>query len=529
MTRIRRHLLLTILPILLCTAHAVDYDFIIVGAGAAGSVVAGALASKLDANVLLVEAGGDNTDPQVSSMFGYFNVAFNQFNYGFLHWGYETTEQTMEGGASLSNNYSPKKIDLPQGKVLGGSHSINAIGYVQAHASDFDAIAQLTGDVQWEFQNTKNLRNKLELGLDLVKFGMNQVGASEYVATANDVLGLPYNSNPLDGNQYGIGASYWTGKQGPNGGIRVSSYDAFVKPFLDKNGNGGTIDVVTYSYVEQLIFDDQDPTKVIGVSTFNTRSNLPFEFYAAKEVILSAGTYNTPKILMHSGIGPEAHLDSLGIATVVDLPGVGENLGDHYAVSTFWNRGTNLQESTPFLFQEPTFNVFGPEPQGPTSYHMELSGTFGSIVDLRAESRGTVRLQSSNPKDPPVIDPNVLSTTRDVEALVTGLKTILIPFFTSLVNQDLVTEGNFRLSQSDDELRDWVLQNVGTNHHPTGTCKIGASDDEYAVVDKDLKVFGTSNLRVVDASVFPSTPSANTVASTMTVAAVASKKIIQDN
>lgn len=469
-----------------------------------------------------VSVGGDNTDPNISSMYGYFNVAFNPFNYGFLQWGFQTTPQELAGaGAGIA----PKQIGLPMGKVLGGSHSINACAYVQGHASDFDRIAEETDDRSWKFHNLSYLRRQLENELDLHKTGMEQVGADQFVKTAEEVLGLPYNDNPLDGDQYGIGAAFWTAKQTDAGGVRMTSYDVFVEPVLQKKFDfQGKVDVVTYSVVEKLLFDSEDPTKVIGVSTFNTRSNLPFEFYASKEVIVSAGTYSSPKILMLSGIGPQEHLDSLGIETRIPLEGVGKNLRDHYAVGTFWQLA-DLPSASPLLFQQPSFNVFGPETDGPPSYQMELSGTFGSITPLKQDSVGTVELQSTDPMASPLINPNVLSTEDDIQRIVDGLKTILIPYFSSLVEQNLITEGSFSLSQTDDELWNFVVNNIGTNHHPTGTCKIGSSDDPMAVVDKDFKVYGTKNLRVVDGSIFPLTPSGNTNASIMTAAMLASRKL----
>lgn len=360
---------------------------------------------------------------------------------------------------------------------------------------------------------------------DLVEFGMDQVGADEFVKTAEDVLGIPYNSNPLGGDQYGICPSYWTAKESDAGGVRVTAYDVYVEPILhERNSRPGQVDVVTYSVVEHLIFDPEDDTKVIGVSTYNTRSMLPFEFFASKEVIISAGTYNSPKILMLSGIGPQEHLDSLGIETRVPLDGVGENLRDHYAISTFWSL-VDLPEASPFLFQQPSFNIFGPEKDGPPSFQMELSGTFGSVTPLRQDSMGSVRLQSTDPMAPPLIDPNVLGTSDDIKRLVKGLKTMLIPYFSSLVDQNLIAEASFSLSMSDDELWHYVVNNVGTNHHPTGTCKIGAPDDDKAVVDKDFKVYGTTGLRVIDGSIFPLTPSANTNAAIMTAAMLGAKKI----
>lgn len=161
-------------------------------------------------------------------------------------------------------------------------------------------------------------------------------------------------------------------------------------------------------------------------------------------------------------------------------------------------------------------------------FQMEVSGNYGAITPLRTGSVGTVRLASADPCTPVKIDPNVLGTAEDLQLHVDGFRTILIPFFRSLVDQRLISEDNFKLDWNDDELVDFVCKNITTKHHPTGTCKVGTSDDELAVVDKDFKVFGVSSLRVIDASIFPFLPSGNTNAPTMTAAMIAVDKIAQE-
>ena len=498
-----------------------DYDFIVVGAGTAGSIVSGELARREGYKVLLVEAGGDNFDPSITNLSGYFDVAFNTFNYGFLQWGFQTTPQELKG---VGEEVAPREIALPRGKCLGGSHSINAGAFVQGHTSDFDTIAVELGDKAWTWHATKKARQQIKKTLDPIKRGIEQIGGKEFVSASKEALGFPYNAEPLEGNQYGIGASYWTAKEGVSSGIRNTAFDAFAKPMSIPHDKPGKVDVVTFHQVEKLIFNG---TKVIGVSSKNTRANVSQEFYAKKEVILSAGAYNSPKVLMLSGIGASDQLDTLGIETKVELKGVGENFRDHYSAATFWDL-VDLPVDAPILFQSPNFNIFGPEKNGPPSYQMEISGNFGSITPLRTASVGTVRLASADPDTPVEIDPNILSAAEDLQLYVDGIKTILIPFFRLLVDQNLISEGNFNLDWNNDELVDFVLQNLSTNHHPVGTCKVGTSDDDFAVVDKDFKVFGASNIRVVDASIFPLLPSANINAATMTAAMIAVDKIVQE-
>lgn len=505
-------------------AAARDYEYIVVGAGSAGSIVAAQLA-KDGADVLLLEAGGDNTDPSIDSLFQYFNVAFNTLNFGWLQWGYESTPQTLQGaGVSVT----PKTIGLPRGRALGGTHSINAAAYVQAHADDFNTIATDLGDKEWQWQHTKSLRKELEHTLNITKLDETQSGASDFIDTAHEVLHLPFNADPTQGDQYGISPSFWEAQPSDAGGIRTSSFDAFVRPLLgnDAHGNQGKIDVITFHQVEYLIFDESNSTKVVGVSTINTRANLTMEFYASEEVIISGGTYNSPQILMLSGIGPQAHLDSVGIETKIDLPGVGENLRDHYSANTFWSL-VDLPDETPFIFNSPMLNMFGPEPHGQTSFQFELAGNFGSAMDLRQASVGTVRLQSSDPLASPLIDPNVLNVASDIDRLVDSLEKYLLPYFQGLIDKNLLAVGNIDPSATTADIRSFVLNNVDSNHHPVGTCKIGTSNDTMAVVNKDFIVLGTSNLRVIDASVFPVVPSANTNAATMTAALLGAEKIKQ--
>lgn len=523
------------------------YDYIVVGAGSAGSIVAAELA-RFGAYVLLIEAGSDNTDPAISDLKQYFNVAFNPYNFGWLKWGYETVDQTMS--AASEGEVTPRKIDLPRGKVLGGTHSINAGAYVQANSEDFNAIARQLGDRDWAWNSTRNLRNRLERTLGIVEIGRDQVGAEDFIKSAKSVLGFPFNEDPTSGYQYGISSSYWTAQETPSGGRRRSTFEAFVLPLIhdqfdswndrkaqpassnskaSKFSKGrGFIDVVTHHLAKELIFDPNDPSRVIGVSCYNIRAFSDTIFKAKKDVIVSAGTYNSPQLLLRSGIGPAEHLSDIGIPLKIDLPGVGSNLKDHYGVATFWAL-RDLNPVNPFLFQSPSMNMFGPETTGQTTFQFELSGNFGSCVPLRQQSAGTVRLRDEALESPPLIDPNILSVEADIDELVECLEHYLLPFFADLIEKGLMAPGNIDPSTvTTAEIRQFVLDNVASNHHPVGTCKVGPASDPMAVVDGDLRVHGTSNLRVIDASIFPLTPSGNINAPTMTAAMVGSRKLLRE-
>ena len=493
-----------------------DYDYIVVGAGSAGSIVAAKIAEAGE-RVLLLEAGGDNTDPAIKNMKEYFNVAFNPFDFGFLNWNYKTTPQNFLEGSD------PKIFTLPQGRVLGGSHSINATAFVTGHRNDFNRIARQLNDPEWSWDSIESYMEELKETLDTITYGKEQEGAIEHIKAA-EKLGFHYNKNCIKGQQNGICDAIWTGSVGDEGGVRSTSYDTYVRPLLTDE----SVKLVSLIFhrVDKINFDINDPSRVVSVSAMNLRSNIPVEFTAEKDIIISAGTYASPKILLQSGVGPKNELEKYGITTHHDLIGVGKNLRDHYSVATFWNL-ESLTSVSPYLFSQPNFSIFGPEERGTPSYQFEISGGFGSVVPLRAKSVGEVTLGSNNPDDAPMINPRILSSQEDLDALVTGLRFFILPFFKDLVDQGIYSVGNINPLASNKELVDFVRNNINSSHHPVGTSKVGKSVDPFAVVDNNFLVHGTKNLRVVDASVFPVVPSGNINAPVMAIALLAADKLIE--
>ena len=277
-----------------------------------------------------------------------------------------------------------------------------------------------------------------------------------------------------------------------------------------------------------ILFEDpQNSTKAIGVTALNRRANLASNFTATKEVIICGGTYLSPKILLASGVGPTQELVSVGVASLVlDAKGVGKNLRDHYSVAAFWPL-LNLTAEAPYLFNSPVFNAFGPEAEDQTSYQFELAGGYGAVVPLRASSVGEIRLVSVDPNDPPLINPNVVSNDDDFQNLVMGLSEVLLPLYDDLIEKGLVGPGGLDTKASLDEIEEYVQANIASSYHAVGTCKVGTANDDMAVVDHEFKVIGTSNLRVVDASVFPKVPSGNTQAQTMALAHLGAAKILR--
>ncbi|WP_299005745.1 GMC family oxidoreductase N-terminal domain-containing protein [uncultured Shewanella sp.] len=499
------------------SSHKKGYDYIVVGAGSAGSIVAAKLAKEGE-SVLLLEAGGDDSEPAIKDMKQYYNVAFNQFSYGFLNWHFVTEDQVFADGTG------PVTFHLPQGKTLGGSHSINATAFVTGHRDDFNHIAREIGDQDWSWHRISKYIEQLKGTLKTITYAKEQLGAHSHIESAKKVLGFKYMKDCTLGQQNGICPTVWTGQEGEQGGIRSTSYDAFVRPLLSKNKV--KLVSLTYHRVDKVNFDINNPSRAVGVSALNTRTNIQTDFTSNKGVIISAGAYQSPKILLLSGIGPRDELEALDIPVYNELKGVGKNLRDHYGVSTFWKH-ENLDVKAPFLFNQPSLNFFGPEKRKATTYQFEISGGYGSVVPLKATSVGEVRLASANPEDYPLIDPNVLSTQADLEMLVTGVKDYLLPFFGDLVQKNIYSPINISPLATEQEIVDFVRENTESKHHPVGTAKVGAYNDPFAVIDHNFVVIGTDNLHVVDASVFPLAPSGNINTPVMAIALLAADKILE--
>jgi choline dehydrogenase len=501
-------------------------DYVVVGAGSAGSVVVRRL---LDAghSVHVIEAGPIDSDPAIHSMQGWPTLLA-----GPLDWALFTTPQRH------ANN---RRICWPRGKVLGGSSSVNGLIYIRGHADDFDGWAATSGDPGWAWANVLPLFKRSEA---------HESGASEYhggdgplpVSVIDDPHPLSrafVNAAAACGHKViddfnsadmvGVGYNDITAQRGE----RMSAWKSFVAPVLGHP----KLTVTTDAMVHKVVVENG---RAVAVEYSHGPAGVSL-VRAEAEIVLSAGASGSPKILMLSGIGPTEHLRSVGVSTVVDLPGVGENLHDHLLLSNLYEANeqiapgsNNLLESQLFTHSANT-NDAAPDLQ-PVFLHIPYPTDGGPTPEhgytiapglVAPKSRGTLRLLSSDPADPVLADPNILADPRDLEAMVDALE--LCREIGASVNFDQwrkseVTPGPDALCR--EHLRAFVRQTVGTYHHQVGTCKMGAADDPEAVVGPDLRVRGVDGLRVADASIMPTVTRGNTNAPSIMIGERASDLLL---
>jgi choline dehydrogenase len=515
------------------------YDYIIVGAGSAGCTIANRLAEDLPLRILVIEAGPPDTSFKLKMPAGFASLG----DKSPYNWRYETTPQ---------KHCNDRRMYWPRGKTLGGSSAINAMLYVRGHASDYDHWRQL-GNEGWSFQDVLPYFKKAE---------RNERGASEFhggdgpLNVADQVSPLPINeafiqssvaagyprNDDFNGSlQEGVGYYQVTQKDQ----TRWSTASAYLRPAIARNKNN--VHVVSNALVERIILDNN---RAMGVRyVVDGRDEVA---RCSREIILSGGAVNSPQLLMLSGIGPADHLNSIGIRPQHDLPGVGGNLQDHLDVallqfcktrdtydraSKLWalyqyvankkGPGTSpIAESGGFIRSRPELEV--PDIQlhflpvlvvDHGRVQMKQNGYSLHICKLRPESRGTIRLKSSNPKDHPLIDANYLAERSDLDTLIRGLK-IGREIFSGMgfapYRGDEFQPGE--AIKTDAEIEQWVRAKCETIYHPVGTCKMGPDNDAMAVVDHRCRVRGIEGLRVVDASVMPTLVGGNTNAPTIMIA-----------
>ncbi|KAF8067500.1 alcohol oxidase [Lyophyllum atratum] len=552
----------------------IKFDFIIVGGGTAGNVVANRLTENPKFKVLVIEAGPSN-EGVLTSQVPWF-AANNWFS--TYDWNYTTTPQVGLGG---------RPAILPRGFILGGSSSINFLMYTRSTADDYDRIARVTGDKGWSWKSLQPYFKKNEkfvkpadnhditgqIDPSVHSFdGVNSVSVQNFPTSIDNMV---INASRQLGGDFKFVEDYNNGKplglgwlqttvDGPTG-RRSSSATSYLAPEFLKRDN---LHVLVNAQVSRLIQTRHGKTPSFLTVEFRQISKSPklIRLTAQREVILSAGALGTPHILLNSGIGDSKALRAVGVKPLVNLPDVGANLCDHSAIANPFVALTNdsyeetrKPEVTARLLEQWKKNGTGPlvntvaslisfhrvtgddvphpDPAaGPDTPHFEHLFANGLIVPnafvppdqhifsvatalVSPASRGTLTINSTNPFDPPMIDPALLKEESDRRmmraALRHAFKFVSAPIFKGYV---LGPAGDLANATTDAELDAYMNAEAGTFFHPTGTAAMSPKSAKRGVLDPDLKVKGIAGLRVVDASVFPDIPSGHTQAAVYVVA-----------
>jgi choline dehydrogenase len=526
------------------------FDYVIVGAGSAGCVLANRLTASGRHRVLLLEAGPSDTHPWLHIPLGFGKLFSNRrFN-----WCYETEPQP---------GCHNRKVIAPRGKVLGGSSSINGLIYIRGQVEDFNVWRQL-GNAGWSFDEVLPYFRKAE---------DNERGADQFHGTGGPLAvsdlcdrhplaeafveaalqcGYPRNDDFNGSVQEGVGYYQTTMRNG----VRSSTAAGYLKPARRRTN----LKVVSQALATRILFDGRRATAVeylVGSDKYSVG--------AGAEVIVASGAFNSPQLLQLSGIGPASLLQSHGVAVIADAKGVGDDLNDHISgrIMLRCNEPITLNDAVRtlsgklmhglhylltrrgylaipavsagcFLHAHPasatpdsqcSISLFSAQTIGGELH--PFPGVTGNCVLLRPESRGYVRIKSADPREAPAINPNYLATQKDRETIVAGVAAMRRIFQAPAMARYIAEEIEpGKQCDNDDDLLDFIQRRGSTTYHPVGTCRMG--QDQKAVVDERLRVRGLAALRVIDASIMPAVVSGNTNSATIMIGEKGADMILED-
>ncbi|MCX5518097.1 GMC family oxidoreductase N-terminal domain-containing protein [Kaistia defluvii] len=519
---------------------AKGYDYVIVGGGSAGCVMANRLSENPDARVLLLEAGGRDTNPYI-----HMPVGFAKMTTGPLTWGLVTAPQKHAGN---------REIPYAQARVLGGGSSINAEIFTRGVPDDYDRWAQDEGCEGWSFQDVQPYFLRSE-GNEILASGYHGTEGPLGVSNIRDPqpvtrafvqacqqYGMPYNPDFNGPVQEGAGVYQTTIRNARRCSVAVG----YLRPVLRRPN----LTVETGCLTTKILFSGN---RAIGVEY--RQGGALKSVHADQEVVVTAGAVGSPKIMLLSGVGPADQLRALGIEVVQDLPGVGENLSDHFGIDIVYELKTadsldkynklhwmlwaglqyTLFKSGPVTSNVVEGGAFWRQDRSLANPDLQFHFLAGAGVEagvpaiqsgsgctlnsytLRPKSRGTVKLRSSRPEDKPIVDPNFIAEPDDLRVSAEGVKIsreiMNQPAFAKYVRQEHFPGKEVR-TQADFE--NYARQYGRTSYHPTGTCKMGV--DAMAVVDPQLRVRGLEGIRICDSSIMPSLIGSNTNAPTIMIA-----------